>query len=111
MLCLINCLNNSYKYSDKDLNVAIDIYGKDNGMFKISISNKLTDQARESLSTDRFKQILSKLVNMNDSELLVNNGGSGLYKSLHALRNVSTEYDLIPNFNEKTFTVEIRHGY
>ncbi|EUC90806.1 TPA: hypothetical protein ACXE54_000510 [Klebsiella michiganensis] len=111
VLCLINCLNNSYKYSDKDLNVAIDIYGKDNGMFKISISNKLTDQARESLSTDRFKQILSKLVNMNDSELLVNNGGSGLYKSLHALRNVSTEYDLIPNFNEKTFTVEIRHGY
>jgi hypothetical protein len=26
---------------------------------------------------------------MNDSDLLLNNGGSGLYKCLHALKNVS----------------------
>jgi hypothetical protein len=86
VLCLINFLNNSYKFSKDNLIVTINISGDENEKFRISISNQMSERAKGLLHNGHFEQIRLKLINMNDSDLLLNNGGSGLYKCLHALK-------------------------
>ncbi|KMK83033.1 histidine kinase [Pectobacterium brasiliense] len=111
VLCLINFLNNSYKFSKENLSVKMKISGNENGRFRISILNEMSDRAKDLLKNGHFEKICEKLVNMNDNDLLLNNGGSGLYKCLHALKNVSKLYNIIPSYEGDIFCVEITYGY
>ncbi|VTP65610.1 Uncharacterised protein [Leclercia adecarboxylata] len=111
VLCLINFLNNSYKFSKDNLVVTINISGDENDKFRISISNQMSERAISLLHNGHFEQIRLKLTNMNDSDLLLNNGGSGLYKCLHALKNVSKSYNITPSYDDDVFEVEITYGY
>lgn len=111
VLCLINFLNNSYKFSKDNLIVKIDISGDGKNKFKISILNEMSERAIELVKNGHFEQILFKLDNMNDNDLLLNNGGSGLYKCLHALKNVSKSYSLLPSYDADVFKIEIAYGY
>ncbi|WP_285131012.1 hypothetical protein [Leclercia adecarboxylata] len=111
VLCLINFLNNSYKFSKDNLIVTINISGDESDKFRISISNQMSERAIGLLHNGHFEQIRLKLINMNDSDLLLNNGGSGLYKCLHALKNVSKSYNIIPSYDDDVFEVEITYGY
>ncbi|MGM5531577.1 hypothetical protein ACP3UV_17175 [Mixta calida] len=111
VLCLINFLNNSYKFSKEDFAVKIDISGDGNARFRISITNEMSERALELINNGHYEHIRSKLVNMNDNDLLLNNGGSGLYKCLHALKNVSSSYNIIPSYAGVSFKVEVTFGY
>lgn len=111
VLCLINFLNNSYKFSKDDLAVKINISGDGNDRFRITILNEMSERAIEQIKNGHFDKILLKLINMNDNDLLLHNGGSGLYKCLHALKNVSKSYSLLPSYEADVFKVEIAYGY
>ncbi|MBH2706291.1 hypothetical protein V1234_07990 [Serratia marcescens] len=111
VLCLINFLNNSYKFSKDNRAVKINISGDGSDRFKITILNEMSERAIEQVKNGYFEQIRLKLINMNDSDLLLNNGGSGLYKCLHALKNVSKSYSLLPSYDAGVFKVEIAYGY
>lgn len=111
VLCLINFLNNSYKFSKENFAVKIEISGNESGCFKISILNEMSERALELINNGHYENIRLKLVNMNDNDLLLNNGGSGLYKCLHALKNVSKLYNIMPSHNAESFKVEVTYGY
>ncbi|WP_073970220.1 hypothetical protein [Serratia ficaria] len=111
VLCLINFLNNSYKFSKENFAVEIEISGNESGCFKISILNEMSERALELINNGHYENIRSKLINMNDSDLLLNNGGSGLYKCLHALKNVSKLYNIEPSHTKDSFKVEVTYGY
>lgn len=111
VLCLINFLNNSYKFSKENFAVKIEISGNESGCFKISILNEMSERALELINNGHYENIRLKLINMNDNDLLLNNGGSGLYKCLHALKNVSKLYNILPSYTAESFKVEVSYGY
>lgn len=111
VLCIINFLNNSYKFSVDGLKVKINISGDSDEKYRILISNEMSIRAKDLLENGGFERICEKLINKNDGELLLNNGGSGLYKCLHALKSVSEKYNLMPSYQDDVFVVELTYGY
>lgn len=111
VLCMINCFNNSYKYSIGELSISVVISGDEQGNFSLKIKNRLNSLAKIMLQDGKLTELAEKLKKMDNNDLLINNGGSGLYKSLHGLKKVSNRYNLSPYIYDNDFIVEITYGY
>lgn len=107
----INCFNNSYKYSDNNSDIDIDITINQSGedSFSIKAKNKISYEAKKRLESGILDKVRTNLANMENDELLTKEGGSGLYKSLHGLRMASERYNLLPSFSNDTFCVELTY--
>lgn len=106
---MINCFNNSFKYMDSSKTISVSITGETLDSYCIEISNKMNNFAKQQLSAGRFEEILMTLAEMSKNELLTNEGGSGLYKSLHSLKLASNNFTLTPKIDNETFIVEIKY--
>ncbi|WP_345856068.1 hypothetical protein [Shewanella algae] len=104
---LINCFDNCYKYSSGESKIRISVSDLNTNGFKIIISNDVDESTRISLESGCLRTLVDKLETMNDDVLLTNEGGSGLYKSLHGLRKVSSKFNIIPRTSEREFNVEV----
>ncbi|SPY45285.1 hypothetical protein [Photobacterium damselae] len=111
VLTFINCFNNCFKHSSscaKSIDVLIDENNKDSG-FIINIRNKIDDKTKEILLEGKLDIIIKQLIDMNNHDLLVNEGGSGLYKSLHDLKMIDINYNMTLYVFDDYFNVEIKY--
>nr|PMI84931.1 hypothetical protein BCU36_05145 [Vibrio lentus] len=106
---LINCFNNSYKYSSRYNEVYVHISELDHEGFKVCIKNEICESTHEKLSDGLLSDIVCNLREMSKNDLLINEGGSGLYKSLHGLRIISDRYNLVPFIEPNKFCVEVTY--
>ncbi|PMP45045.1 hypothetical protein BCS86_00810 [Vibrio splendidus] len=106
----INCFNNCLKHSfgNSKIDVAIKRFGLSG--FLINITNTIDTKSKQALLDGKLSSISKQLVSMNNHELLVNEGGSGLYKSLHGLRMVSDDYTITPSIVGNRFNVEVKYA-
>ncbi len=108
---MINCFNNAFKYSSSNESIDVIIHSLGDYNFRIRISNSIDHKLDRGIIKNKLTDLSSKLSTMNDSSLLTNEGGSGLYKSLHSLKMVSNSYTLEPSIIDDTFTVEITYDH
>ncbi|MEZ8260348.1 hypothetical protein AB6C49_23705 [Vibrio cyclitrophicus] len=106
---LINCFNNSYKYSSRSSEVYVHISELHEEGFRLCIKNEICEGTYEKLSDGLLSEIVCDLRDMSKNDLLTNEGGSGLYKSLHGLRVVSNRYNLVPFIEPDKFCVEVTY--
>ncbi|WP_255434346.1 hypothetical protein [Pantoea sp. WMus005] len=107
---MINCFNNSFKYMDGSKTIWVSITGNTKGSYSIEISNIMNVISKHQLDGGKFDEILSTLAEMSKNELLTNEGGSGLYKSLHSLKLASSKFSLTPKIDGNNFLVEINYA-
>lgn len=107
----INCFNNSFKHASsiaKKIEVSIDSY--EESSFIINIYNKIDARDKEKLLEGKLDAITNQLIEMNNHDLLVNEGGSGLYKSLHGLKMIDCNYSIVPSVIDDYFNVEVKYA-
>ncbi|WP_259510472.1 hypothetical protein [Shewanella baltica] len=109
VFAMINCFNNCYKYACGNKRISVNVSGFCNSGFSISITNQIDSNTVLMLNNGRLLSLINKLSDMDDNKLLTNEGGSGLYKSLHGLRMVSTGYNVVPSLNGNDFCVEVTY--
>lgn len=111
VLTFINCFSNCFKHSSdstKSIEVLIDSYVESG--FIINIKNKIDNKTKQVLLDGKIGVITSQLIEMNNHDLLVNEGGSGLYKSLHGLRMIDCKYTITPSIVNDYFNVEVKYA-
>ncbi|MFM1702551.1 hypothetical protein ACJ5ZS_16220 [Aeromonas salmonicida] len=108
---MINCFNNAFKYSSSSESIDVNIHSLGEYNFCIRISNSIDHKLDRDTIKNKLTNLSGKLSTMNDSSLLTNEGGSGLYKSLHSLKMVSNCYTLEPSIIDDIFTVEITYDH
>lgn len=111
VFCILNCFNNSFKYSSGDRSIYVKIDGEDNKCFSITITNEINDTTLHHLQNGALDSLINKLADMNNNDLLTKEGGSGLYKSLHGLKTVSSSYNVEPMIVNGKFCVEVTYGH
>ncbi|HIF9156399.1 TPA: hypothetical protein ACX6PJ_001013 [Photobacterium damselae] len=112
VLTFINCFNNCFKHASscaKSIDVLIDENNSNSG-FIINIRNKIDNKTKEILLDGKLDIIIKQLIDMNNHDLLVNEGGSGLYKSLHGLRMIDINYNITPYVLDDYFNVEVKYA-
>lgn len=108
---MINCFDNAFKYSSSNESIEVNIHSLGEYTFCIRISNSIDHKLDRDAIKTKLTNLIGKLSTMNDSSLLTNEGGSGLYKSLHSLKMVSNCYTLEPSIIDDIFTVEITYDH
>jgi hypothetical protein len=111
VLTFINCFNNCYKHAESNIssiNVIIDEYKKSG--FVINIENKIDSKTKQTLLDGKLSIITEQLIALNNHDLLVQEGGSGLYKSLHGLKMIDSRYTITPKVVNNSFVVEVKYA-
>lgn len=111
VFCILNCFNNSYKYSSENRDIYVEITGEESKCFSIKILNEISNSTLQYLQNGGIDLLISKLADADNNDLLTKEGGSGLYKSLHGLKTVSSKYNLQPMIVNDKFCVEVTYGY
>ncbi|EPG0797756.1 hypothetical protein ACSVJV_000813 [Vibrio cholerae] len=109
VLTLLNLLNNACKYAVNNT-IEITMQSDSLNQYKIIVRNRISSIQKQKLEKGSLKEILEKLESLNHDELLITQGGTGLYKSLHELRLSSTNFDLYAYIVDSDFIVEVTYN-
>ncbi|HCD9054481.1 TPA: hypothetical protein NEG01_005376, partial [Klebsiella quasipneumoniae] len=91
--------------------IYVEITGEESKCFSIKILNEISNSTLQYLQNGGIDLLISKLADADNNDLLTKEGGSGLYKSLHGLKTVSSKYNLQPMIVNDKFCVEVTYGY
>lgn len=106
---IINFLNNAIRHGSNKDKIIISAKSKNNsdGGYTISIINSLSCLKKSELEGGLLTQIKEKLSVMNSNELLIKEGGSGLYKSKYELIRCDSRFNLVVDCVEHNFMASI----
>jgi hypothetical protein len=107
---LINCFHNAMKYGIKKGDINVSFKSHADNSYSIYITNIVPKSVLQKLRAGRFDIICQKLRDMDSTELLAEEGNSGLYKAKHQLITASSNFNLTPNLLENEFSVEIKYN-
>ncbi|EJP3283733.1 hypothetical protein NU207_002722 [Vibrio parahaemolyticus] len=111
VLTFINCFNNCFKHSPNNAtSIDVLIESNESSSFSINIKNKIENRSKQLLLGGKLDVITRQLIDMNNHDLLVNEGGSGLYKSLHGLKMIDSNYTITPSVFDDYFNVEVKYA-
>lgn len=107
---LINCFNNALKHGlDRDkIFLSCEYHGAEG--YSIYIKNTISKNKATQLNQGALEKINRTLNTMNSNELLIKEGGTGLYKSKYELLKCDQNYNISLYCENNLFITEISYG-
>ncbi|MBW3844970.1 hypothetical protein [Aeromonas hydrophila] len=106
---IINFLNNAVYHGTNNDSIIIraDSIPANSSGYIISTTNLVSMHTKKDLDFGKLHKITEKLSFMNSNELLIKEGGSGLYKSKYELLRCDRKFNLKVNCYDNKFTAAI----
>ncbi|MFZ8143638.1 hypothetical protein [Alteromonas macleodii] len=105
---LISCFHNVAKYGVINCKITVDFQSSNDG-FVLKVSNPITKARARLLEKGVLRTLQNKIQKMESTELLFEEGNTGLYKCADKLKACSKTCTLVPKLENQTFTVEVRY--
>ncbi|WP_323956207.1 hypothetical protein [Aeromonas caviae] len=107
---LINCFNNALKHGSERDKIFISSAYHSPDSYSIYVKNTISKHKEDELNKGALARINDTLSNMDSNELLIKEGGTGLYKSKYELLKCDPNYNISLCCENGLFIAEIRYG-